>query len=277
MPEVLTMGEMLVEIMRPRSGMSLSDPGDFLGPFPSGAPAIFIDTVARLGHSAGIIGGVGKDDFGACILTRLRGHDVDVRWVLEVPDRSTAVAFVTYFPDGSRKFIYHIDGTPAVMAEFPADAARETPKFFHVMGCSLMANDRFRASIFDAVRAFYEKGTKISFDPNIRPELLAGRDVQELVGPVLDRCAVLLPGVSELQLLSGVERIQESMRVLFARKTLQTIVLKRGRNGASPYSREQWIDVPGYPVKEVDPTGAGDSFDAASSAASWRAGRWPNA
>ena len=262
MTEVLTMGEMLVEIMRPRSGMSLSDQGDFLGPYPSGAPAIFIDTVARLGHSAGIIGGVGKDDFGACILTRLRGHDVDVRWVLELPDRSTAVAFVTYFPDGSRKFIYHIDGTPAVMAEFPAEAARETPKFFHVMGCSLMANDRFRASIFDAVRAFYEKGTKISFDPNIRPELLAGRDVQELVGPVLDRCAVLLPGVSELQLLGGAENVKESIHALFGRKTLQTIVLKRGRSGACAYSREQSIEVPVYPVKEVDPTGAGDSFDA---------------
>ena len=185
--------------------------------------------MARLGHSAGIIGGVGKDDFGACILKRLKGHGVEVRWVLEVPDRSTAVAFVTYFADGSRKFIYHIDGT------------REAPKFFHVMGCSLMANDRFRASIFDAVSALHEKGTKISFDPNIRPELLAGRDVQELVGPVLDRCAVLLPGVSELQLLAGVEGVQESIRALFARKALQTIV---------------------YPVKEVDPTGAGDSFDA---------------
>jgi sugar/nucleoside kinase (ribokinase family) len=262
MPEVLTMGEMLVEIMRPRSGMALSDPGDFLGPFPSGAPAIFIDTVARLGHSAGIIGGVGRDDFGACILKRLKGHGVEVRWVLEVPDRSTAVAFVTYFADGSRKFIYHIDGTPAVMADFPVEAAREAPKFFHVMGCSLMANDQFRASIFDAVSALHEKGTKISFDPNIRPELLAGRDVQELVGPVLDRCAVLLPGVSELQLLAGVEGVQESIRALFARKALQTIVLKRGRNGASAYSREESIDVPVYPVKEVDPTGAGDSFDA---------------
>jgi len=59
MCEIWTMGEMLVEIMRPKAGMQLFEPGEFVGPFPSGAPTIFIDTVARLKHSAGIFGGVG--------------------------------------------------------------------------------------------------------------------------------------------------------------------------------------------------------------------------
>ena len=52
MTEIWTMGEMLVEIMRPRAGIQLSRAGEFLGPFPSGAPAIFIDAAARLGHMA---------------------------------------------------------------------------------------------------------------------------------------------------------------------------------------------------------------------------------
>ena len=60
MNEVWTMGEMIVEIMRAEEDMPLDRPGIFKGPYPSGAPAIFIDTVARLGHSAGIIGGVGR-------------------------------------------------------------------------------------------------------------------------------------------------------------------------------------------------------------------------
>ena len=64
MAEILTMGELIVEIMRPKEDMPLDMAGTFLGPFPSGAPAIFIDTAARLGHSAAIIGGVGDDDFG---------------------------------------------------------------------------------------------------------------------------------------------------------------------------------------------------------------------
>ena len=49
MAEILTMGELIVEIMRPKEDMPLDMAGTFLGPFPSGAPAIFIDTAARLG------------------------------------------------------------------------------------------------------------------------------------------------------------------------------------------------------------------------------------
>ncbi|MBE3138566.1 MAG: sugar kinase, partial [Actinobacteria bacterium] len=64
MANIWTMGEMLVEIMRPEPNMPFNENGEFLGPFPSGAPAIFADTVAKLGHSAGIIGGVGVDGFG---------------------------------------------------------------------------------------------------------------------------------------------------------------------------------------------------------------------
>jgi sugar/nucleoside kinase (ribokinase family) len=256
------MGEMLVEIMRPRAGMQLSEAGEFLGPFPSGAPAIFIDAVARLGHSAGIIGGVGKDEFGSCITDRLRGHGVDLRFVQVNAGRSTAVAFVVYFTDGSRRFIYHIDGTPAAASGFPREPTPEVPRFFHVMGCSLMVNDRFRESIFEAVRFFHERGAKISFDPNIRPELLAGQDIHKVVGPVLDRCSVLLPGTAELELLSGVSGVAPSARALFKNETLEVIVLKKGKSGAAVLQREQAIDVPACVVKEVDPTGAGDSFDA---------------
>ncbi|MHB8065965.1 MAG: PfkB family carbohydrate kinase, partial [Ruminiclostridium sp.] len=106
------MGEVLVEIMRPNPDMQLNVAGQFLGPYPSGAPAIFIDTVSRLGHSAGIIGGVGNDDFGVCIVDRLKKDGVDCSHLMLKSGISTAVAFVTYFSDGSRKFIYHIDKTP---------------------------------------------------------------------------------------------------------------------------------------------------------------------
>ncbi len=52
MAEIWTMGELLCEVMRPEADLPLDRPGTFLGPFPSGAPAIFIDTAARLGHPA---------------------------------------------------------------------------------------------------------------------------------------------------------------------------------------------------------------------------------
>jgi sugar/nucleoside kinase (ribokinase family) len=263
MAGIWTMGEILVEIMRPRPGVQLYEPGEFLGPFPSGAPAIFIDTVARLGHPAGIIGGVGADDFGRCLLERLQADGVDCDNVQQMPHKSTAVAFVTYFDDGSRKFIFHIDGTPAVLAKASGLDSIAPPSFFHVMGCSLMANDTFRTEIFKVMENFVQRGTKISFDPNIRPELLGERSLAEVIGPVLAHCAVLLPGTAELELLSGQQGVSAGVRHLFeARPRLEMIVVKRGKEGSLVYTREQTVDIPAYRVNEVDPTGAGDCFDA---------------
>jgi len=65
---VMSMGELLVEIMRENIDEPLGVKGTFLGPFASGAPAIFIDAIARLGISSGFIGSVGRDDFGKLII-----------------------------------------------------------------------------------------------------------------------------------------------------------------------------------------------------------------
>lgn len=268
MKSIWTMGEILVEVMRPRADMALDQAGEFLGPYPSGAPAIFIDTAARLGHAAGIIGGVGEDDFGRCVLRRLEQDGVDCRYVRRYADYATAVAFVTYFADGSRKFLYHIDRTPAVMTGFTGEESVQEVGFFHVMGCSLMANDGFREQIFRAMQAFVQQGARVSFDPNIRVELLRGRPLEQVVGQVLERCAVLLPGVTELALLSGVQGVSahatsEGARRLFERYPLEVIVLKRGREGCTIFPRDgEALDVAAYLVTEVDPTGAGDCFDA---------------
>ena len=81
MSEIWTIGEILVEIMRPREDMGFYEKGEFLGPFPSGAPAIFIDTAARLGHACGIIGGTGRDDFGRCATGRLERDGVCCKYI----------------------------------------------------------------------------------------------------------------------------------------------------------------------------------------------------
>ena len=106
-----------------------------------------------------------------------------------------AVAFVTYFKDGSRKFIYHIGNTPAVTPK-PFDVGDiDSPKYFHVMGCSLMASEEFRGKIIDAALRFKKAGAKISFDPNIRSELLMGRSAKDVLKDVLENCSVIMPGI----------------------------------------------------------------------------------
>ena len=262
MVDALTMGEILVEIMRPRPDMALGECGaEFLGPFPSGAPAIFADTVARLGHSSAIIGGVGNDEFGWCVLERLRRDGVSDGCVWISKKKPTALAFVTYFRDGSRKFLFYLAGTSAAAA---TKAPKPIPpaRIFHVMGCSLFIDRRFSRAIVDVAGKLFSTGTMITFDPNIRSELLEGRDIRKQIEPLMRMCSIFLPGVRELSLLTGEGRLDAAARKLLQDYPMETIVAKQGRKGCTVFTRETNLHIPGYQVEEADPTGAGDCFDA---------------
>jgi len=264
MAEVWTMGELLCEVMRPEVDMPLDEAGVFHGPFPSGAPAIFIDTVARLGHSAGIIGGVGKDDFGKCLLDRLTKDGVDCSLISQYDDGTTGVAFVTYFSDGSRRFLYHFPETPATRPKAPdIDKLGEDVKYFHIMGCSLMAKREFGLEILSLMQSLVLKGVKVSFDPNIRPELMKDESVHKMVHEVMEHCNVFLPGVSELLMISGKETVEEAVKTCFNNPALEVIALKNGSKGCTIYTRSECISLGVYAADVKDPTGAGDCFDGA--------------
>ena len=259
---VWTMGELLCEIMRPEPDMPLYEADKFLGPYPSGAPAIFINTVAKLGHSAGIIGGVGSDDFGKCILSRLNESGVDCSLVTEYETGSTGVAFVSYFSDGDRRFLFHFPNTPATWPVAPeANKLGENVSYFHIMGCSLMADSVFGDEIIKLMKALASKGTKISFDPNIRPELM--KDGYDKVNEVMKYCNVLLPGRAELLMLSGKSTLEEAVEFCFENPRLEVIVVKDGSRGCIVYSRGETFSLGVHSIDVKDPTGAGDSFDAA--------------
>jgi sugar/nucleoside kinase (ribokinase family) len=262
MTEIWTMGELLAEVMRPEPDLPLGRPGPFLGPYPSGAPGIFIDAVARLGHTGGIISGVGDDEFGRLILDRLAADGVRVDHVEVVPGRSTGVAFIAYAADGSRSYLFHWAGTPAVLAPAPGAELAEGARFLHVMGCSLMADRPFADRIAATVERFVDRGARISLDPNVRVELLAGGPVGDVLEPVLHASSILLPGEAELCLLAGNDDLDEAAATLMRRYEPELVVVKSGRRGCAVYDGQRRIVVPAFEVSEIDPTGAGDCFDA---------------
>jgi len=258
------MGELLCEVMRPGIDAPLDKEGVFLGPYPSGAPGIFIDTVARLGHKAGIVGGVGKDDFGKCLLDRLQHSGVDCSQITVYEDGTTGVAFVTYFKDGSRRFLYHFPDTPATRPKAPnPDMLGEDVRYFHIMGCSLMAKQAFGQEILKLMQGLAERGTKISFDPNIRPELIKEESAYQTIQAVMSHVHVLFPGPAELLMVSGKDTIEEAVCACFEHENLEIIALKDGSRGAAVYTREEKISIGAFSVEAKDPTGAGDCFDAA--------------
>ncbi len=258
MAQIVAVGEILVEMMATEPGQGFRHPGMFAGPYPSGAPAIFVDQAARMGAGTALIGCVGADDFGACVLDRLRADGVDVSHVRAVADVATGIAFVCYRADGGRDFIFHMGNSAAgrLGAEDVTPAAFAGCHILHVMGSSLFAPE-MGAVVRRAVALAEAAGARLSFDPNVRPELLRRPGTAELVHELVSRAHILLPSEADLAFLyPGVAPEAAARRLLDG--AADCVFLKRGAAGSTYVDRGRSFDMPAFAVTEIDPTGAGD-------------------
>ncbi|WP_025732341.1 sugar kinase [Carnimonas nigrificans] len=263
MPTIMTLGEILVEFLADQKNQRFDTPGVIRGPFPSGAPAIFIDQVAKLGGSGGIIGCIGEDDFGRLNLNRLNDDGVDTRHIRVLPNETTGSAFVSYQDDGSRNFIYNLTNSASskITPEQVTEASLKGCSVFHVMGSSLFSFKLIEATQ-KAINIVKAQGGKISFDPNIRKEMLAIPEMREALVYILELSDIVIPSEGELELLVGHNNEEQAVKELFE-GGVEEIIIKLGARGSQFYQRDGTaLFTPGFSVAEIDPTGAGDCFGA---------------
>jgi hypothetical protein len=261
--KVLTIGEVLVEIVATERGDGFREPVKLIGPYPSGAPAIFIDQVGKLGQAAAIVSRVGADDFGHVNLERLKRDGVDISGIEVDPLGTTGSAFVRYREDGSRAFVFNIRHSACGTIELKGAAAAllDNCTHMHVMGSSLYAPSVVEA-VLTATRTIKAKGGTVSFDPNLRAEILNSPGMREALATVLAETDLFLPSGEELFLFSPADSEHEAIANLL-KGGIKAVVLKRGAAGASYFDADREVSLPGFRVTEVDPTGAGDCFGAA--------------
>lgn len=262
MSKILTIGEILVEIVATERGNGFREAVPLIGPFPSGAPAIFIDQVGKLGQDCAIISRVGDDDFGWVNINRLTEDGVDVTGIEVLPQGTTGSAFVRYREDGSRAFVFNIRDSACGAIELSDKtlALIDSCTHMHVMGTALYAPSVVK-SILTAVERIKASGGTVSFDPNLRPEILDSPGMRDALQTVLAKTDLFMPSGEELFLFAEADGEKEAVAQLLA-KGVKAIVVKRGARGASYFDRETSIDLESFRVEEVDPTGAGDCFGA---------------
>ena len=257
-PTIVSTGELLVEFVSHRKGCGLETISEYSGPYPSGAPAIFIDQAARMGAATSFFGTLGDDGFGRGLLRRLRENNVDTAGISIDPERTTGTAFVSYFDDGSRTFIFHLKDTAAEEISFEPEDLPEGELILHVSAASL-GTPRLRRVIMQVVEAVLARGGRISCDPNARPELMRDDAARQALETIVDQSWCLMPSTSDLGFLfPGLDEAAAVERMLSAQAEI--IALKRGAEGATLISEGQRFDFPAHKVDELDPTGAGDGF-----------------
>lgn len=261
--KIVTLGEILVEVMADTPGMGFLEPIALTGPFPSGAPAIFISQAARMGADTAYVSAVGNDDFGRLNLDRLAADGVDISAVRIDAELPTGTAFVRYRPDGNRDFVYNIthsaSGTVRMTPE--AETVFAAAGHLHVVGNSLFTPD-LRQMAERAAHAIKARGGTVSFDPNLRKEMLGQPGLGEAIEKVLAYTDLFLPSGDEVFL--GVEATDaEAAIATHLERGMVAVVHKRGQEGATFYDGTTALRQKPFPVEEVDPTGAGDCFGGA--------------
>ncbi|MEM1274786.1 MAG: sugar kinase [Pseudomonadota bacterium] len=274
---IVTFGELLAEFVciddKGRPAPMTPRPGRFAGPFPSGAPAIFVNQAARMGVDTRILGAVGDDPFGLAILERLESDGTDVSLLTRHRTLPTGTAHVGYNPDGSRDFVFHITASAAGAVDASAVAPLLAgANVVHISGATL-ADATLRAIALDVVRAVKRTSIKISFDPNVRPELLTSElraaaitcaSAADWMTPSSEDLEALFPGADALQ---SAGRWAEGGCI---------VAVTRGDAGAVLVHPGGQQAVAGHSVCAIDPTGAGDAFAATFAAAMMR-GQSPEA
>lgn len=270
MKKIAIIGEVLVEIMAEKKNQTFSEHGTWLGPYASGAPAIFINQACALGAKGTIWGAVGDDDFGRLCLEHLQYNNVDTSHIKKSASQSTGVAFVKYEESGEREFIYHIDNSASgdmSIDDINADDLRDI-SYFHVMGSSIFNEDMI--AIHEKIFAYLPKKVRVSLDPNIRVEILQKSPaLTHCIVNILSKAHMLITTEDELRFLIDKENAETSIHTIWDLfSTLSVLIIKKGARGACLYTREgEEYCVSALKVDEVDSTGAGDSFAGAFIAA----------
>lgn len=262
-PQVITMGEVLIDFVGEPAGVGLAATERFARK-PGGAPANVAVGVRRLGVPSAFVGMVGADAFGAFLRSTLEEEGVDVRGVVTTRDQPTTLAFVALEGEGVPSFVFvRHPGADQMLA--PGDVAEgvfDGARAFHFGSLSL-GREPVRAATHRCLALAEAHGLFVSYDPNHRPALWA--DVETARATMLEPIGaadLVKVSAEELGLLTGEEDVVRGCDALGARGAGQ-VVVTRGAEGMTVWTREGARDVPGKRVSVVDTTGCGDTSVAA--------------
>ena len=260
MAEVVTMGETMA-VFVPASTGPLRYAPDFRLRM-AGAESNVAVGLCKLGHSAGWISALGKDELGQYVRNSIRAEGVDtshIKWDTEHP---TGLMIKQLSAGETSVFYYRKDSAASHYApeDLPLSYLEEA-KIIHISGITPALSESCRKTVEAMAEFAREKNILLSFDPNIRKKLWVGRDFVPLMRKLLFSCQIALLGLDEAEMILGT-REPETITRLLTEQGVRYIGIKDGGNGAWCAKDGKQIRILPEPCRCIDPIGAGDGFNA---------------
>lgn len=243
--------DMVLSVSRfPAAGETLT--GGNFQTVPGGKGANQAVALGRLGATVRMAGRVGDDAFGRRYLDHFRQNGVDVRAVDAVAGTATGVADILVNAAGENCIVIAPGANGLCDLEW-LDRALEATADCEIF---LLQLEIPLDTVAEAVRRLRKMGKTILLDP--APAVPLPEDVLSAVD-------FLTPNETELKAVtSGLPEdagIEERVRHLVGGSG-RVVVHKRGADGAYIGTRDGIEHVPGFSVRAVDTTAAGDTFNA---------------
>ncbi len=260
--DVLCLGELLVDFVALEQGLLIHQ-GPKFQPAAGGAPANVAVGVAKLGLHSGFIGKVGKDSFGTFLKETLVAQGVDTQYLMEDPCTRTTLAFVAIGEHGERDFVFYRDpgADTQLLARELVPQYIEQARIFHFGSISL-SQEPVRQATLEALRIARKANLLISYDPNYRDTLWPDEATAiEQMRFGMTMADLVKVSEEELCLITNRDSWWTGAQALMEDfSEISCLLVSRGAEGCTAVTRQGRLDVPGFAVKAVDTTGAGDAF-----------------
>ncbi|MCR5307462.1 MAG: hypothetical protein K6E24_00510 [bacterium] len=221
-----------------------------------GAPANVCAAISKLGGYASIITKLSNDIFSTFLLDAFKKYNIDTTNIIIDPKEKTGLAFIK---DGKYSFYFNDSSSVKLNKKEINKKLFDKDSIIHI--CSLCLGN---FPIKDAIKYALDntKGL-VSFDLNLRENIWDDKAL------MIDRCKefivyadILKLSIEELKTITNCNNEIEGIKCL---KELSNkwkiVIITLGSNGVTAYNRDlEYTHINALKVKEIDTTGAGDTF-----------------
>jgi len=249
--------DMIIRVPRiPRAGETLLG-GEFLTAA-GGKGANQAVGAARAGGKVAFIARVGRDAFGDQAIAGLLRDGIDVSRVFRDKLTPSGVALIFVAQDGENS-IAVAGGANAKLS--PSDV-KKAAGVIRSAGLLVAQLETPLATVTAAVELAVKAGVPVILNP---------APARPLPNSLLERISILTPNETEAELLTGI-KVTDAAAAAKACSKLRSrgvgiVILTLGKRGAFLADADGQRLVPGFKVKTVDSTAAGDIFNGALSVA----------
>ncbi len=232
---------------------------------PGGKGANQAVAAARLGGNVTFVAKVGNDIFGKQGLELFRKEGIDTKYILTDPDNPSGVALITVDENAENCIVV-------------APGANGTLNIDDINFCmsAIEESDIILLQLETPVETVeYIAKTAFSLKKKV---ILNPAPAQKLNSEIFPCLYLLTPNQTEAEMLTGIkikpskgnsgiiidelDSIKEAARTL-KKMGVQNVVITLGVDGAYVLTDKLSVLIPGYKVKPVDTTAAGDTFNGA--------------